>query len=80
VFWTTAPLLEHRQGGLACALLNTGGNGGGMLAPYLTPLIGANFGWSAAIGVACVVCGLGGVMWLGIDAEDKSMMQEDRST
>jgi MFS transporter, ACS family, D-galactonate transporter len=66
IFWTTAPALARRNGGLACALLNTGGNGVGMLAPAFTPWIGQNFGWSAAIVVACVVCAVGGVLWLGI--------------
>lgn len=66
IFWTMAPALESRNGGLACALLNTGGNGVGMLAPVFTPLIGQAFGWSAAIVVACVVCAIGGALWLGI--------------
>jgi ACS family D-galactonate transporter-like MFS transporter len=66
IFWTTAAGLEPRTGGLACALLNTGGNGVGMLAPLLTPVIGRAFGWDAAIVVACAVCAVGGTLWLGI--------------
>jgi Na+/melibiose symporter-like transporter len=68
IFWTTAPVLERRNGALACALLNTGGNGVGMLAPYLTPVIAAAFSWSAAIVVAAVVCAVGGALWLGIES------------
>ncbi len=67
VFWTTAPILEPRRGGLACALVNTGGNGIGMLAPIVTPILGQAFGWNSAIVVACSVCALGGLLWLGID-------------
>jgi MFS transporter, ACS family, D-galactonate transporter len=66
IFWTTAAGLEPRNGGLACALLNTGGNGVGMLAPLLTPVIGQAFGWDTAIVVACVICTVGGLLWLGI--------------
>ncbi len=66
IFWTTAPALEKRSGGLACALLNTGGNGVGMFAPLLTPMIAEAFGWSSAVVVACVVCTIGGMLWLGI--------------
>jgi ACS family D-galactonate transporter-like MFS transporter len=33
VFWTSAPALEPKHGGLACAFLNTIGNAGGILAP-----------------------------------------------
>ncbi|HKB06636.1 MAG TPA: MFS transporter [Gemmataceae bacterium] len=69
IFWTTAAGLEPRNGGLACALLNTGGNGVGMLAPLLTPVIGQAFGWDAAIVVACAVCAVGGLLWLGIAPE-----------
>ncbi len=68
IFWTTAPQLEHRSGGLACAFLNTIGNAGGLVAPMLTPWIGINYGWTTAIGVACLVCALGAVLWLWIDA------------
>jgi MFS family permease len=66
IFWTTAAGLEPRNGGLACALLNTGGNGVGMLAPLLTPVIGRVMGWDMAIVVAAAVCAVGGVLWLGI--------------
>jgi MFS family permease len=66
IFWTTAPLLEPRSGGLACALVNTGGNGFGMLAPLFTPIIAKHFDWNAAIVVACIACAVGGLLWLGI--------------
>jgi MFS family permease len=66
IFWTTAPMLEPRAGGLACALINTGGNGFGMLAPLFTPVIARHFDWNAAIVVACIACAVGGLLWLGI--------------
>jgi MFS family permease len=69
VFWTTAPALAPRAGGLACAVVNTGGNGIGLLAPVVTPLLAATFDWSAPVIAACVVCGVGAVLWLGIDSE-----------
>jgi MFS transporter, ACS family, D-galactonate transporter len=73
IFWTTAPALEPRNGGLAAALLNTGGNGIGLLAPIVTPFLGQRYGWNSAVIVACVICGVGGLLWLGIrppDAEE----------
>ena len=72
IFWTTAAGLEPRNGGLACALLNTGGNGVGMLAPLLTPVIGRAFGWDTAILVACAVCAVGGAVWLGITPRSRA--------
>ena len=61
-----AEIIQPRNGALACALLNTSGNGIGMLAPLVTPFIGQRFGWTSAIFVACVVCAAGGLLWLGI--------------
>ncbi len=69
LFWTTAPSLEFRSGGIACAFLNTIANAGGSLAPIFTPLIGKHYGWPTSIGVACFVCAVGAVLWLWIDAE-----------
>lgn len=66
IFWTTAPLLAPRTGGLACALVNTGGNGVGMLAPVVTPLLGQTYGWTTAVAVACAVCFAGGLLWFGV--------------
>lgn len=64
IFWTMAPALEPRNGGLASALLNTGGNGIGLLAPVVTPLLGLRYGWDTAVVVAAVICGVGGWLWL----------------
>ena len=76
IFWTAAPLLEFRNGGLAGAFLNTVGNAGGLIAPILTPLIGKHFGWSTAIAVACFTCGVGAVLWLWIDTDPDTESQQ----
>jgi MFS family permease len=65
-FWTTAPSLAPRNGGLAAAILNTGGNGIGMLAPIFTPILGQHYGWDSAVIVASVICAFGGLLWFGI--------------
>jgi MFS family permease len=67
VFWTTVTELGGRTGGVAASFLNTLGNGGGALAPWLTVVLMQRFGWHVAIGVACTVCGLGGLLWFGFD-------------
>jgi MFS family permease len=66
IFWTTATEIGGQQGGLTAAFLNTGGNAMGAFAPTITPWLAKQFGWEAAIGVACAICALGGVLWLGI--------------
>jgi MFS family permease len=67
VFWTTVTELGGRAGGVAAAFLNTLGNGGGAVAPWLTAVLMQRFGWHVAIGFACTVCGLGGMLWFGFD-------------
>lgn len=67
IFWTTAPLLEPQNGGMAGAFLNTLSNGVGLVAPVLSPWIALYYGWDTAIAVACSICALGAAMWLAID-------------
>jgi MFS family permease len=66
-FWTTAIDLGKHRGGFSAAIMNTGGNAGGVVAPVLTPFLAGIFGWPAAIGVAGVMCLLGATLWLFID-------------
>jgi MFS family permease len=71
-FWTTAIDLGGDRAGVSAAIVNTGGNVGGALAPWLTPRISLAFGWHAALIVACVVCFLGAILWAWIDPEEGS--------
>jgi ACS family glucarate transporter-like MFS transporter len=66
-FWTAAVRMGGRQGGLAAAIFNTGGNAGGVLAPMVTPFFAERYGWEASIGVASVFAVLGALLWIGID-------------
>ena len=63
IFWTTATDVGGRSGGLSGAFMNTGGNIGGFIAPVLTPFLALSMGWSGAITVACVISGIGGLLW-----------------
>ena len=64
VFWTTATDIGGRSGGTAGAFMNTGGNIGGLMAPVLTPYVAEELGWTVAIGLACVISAVGGLIWL----------------
>jgi MFS family permease len=66
-FWQTAVQLGGHRGGTAAAILNTGGNGVGLLAPLLTPAISEHLGWQWGITLGGVVCFLGAICWCGID-------------
>jgi MFS transporter, ACS family, D-galactonate transporter len=65
-FWQTAIELGGARGGTAAAIMNTGGNGIGLLAPVLTPWLAAHLGWRAGIGFGALVCLLGALCWLWI--------------
>ena len=63
---------------MAAGILNTGGNGGGLIAPVLTPFLSGIFGWQAGLGLAGVVCLLGAACWGFIDPHDR--LEEDKIT
>jgi MFS family permease len=65
--WATAVELGGRWGGSAAALLNTGGNAGGLLAPILTPWVGQRYGWGGAVALGSLVSLVGVAFWFGID-------------
>lgn len=62
-FWLTAVELGGRRGGSAAAVINTGGNGIGLLAPLLTPMISESLGWKWGISIGGLVCIVGGLCW-----------------
>jgi ACS family glucarate transporter-like MFS transporter len=65
-FWATAAATGREYAGAAGGLMNTVGNLGGMIAPVLTPLIAARFGWTSALWVASGVVLLGVLAWAGV--------------
>jgi ACS family glucarate transporter-like MFS transporter len=69
-YWTLAVDLGRERGGTAAAILNTGGNAGGLLAPVVTPYLSDLVGWQAGFGVASVVCLLGAVCWWWIQPNE----------
>jgi ACS family glucarate transporter-like MFS transporter len=62
-FWSTAIEISGENVGAACGILNTGGNLGGMLAPFITPLIATRFGWSGGLYFGCLMVLLGAATW-----------------
>lgn len=66
VFWTTATDIGGKSRGFSGAFMNTGGNIGGLISPVLTPIMAEQMGWAGAIVVACVISGLGGLVWFFI--------------
>lgn len=71
-FWITAIDLGAGRGGMSAAIVNTGGNTGGALAPLLTPFVSERlgWGWQGGLGVACVLCLVGALLWAWIDPDE----------
>ena len=66
-YWTASVRIGGTQGGTAAAILNTGGNGVGLLAPVVTPALAAYLGhWEAGLVLASVACVAGAVLWWGV--------------
>jgi ACS family D-galactonate transporter-like MFS transporter len=81
-FWQTALELGGARGASAAAVMNTGGNGIGLIAPVATPLIAKYLGWQKGIAVAAVVCLIGALCWLWIrpaQATNGALYESDRS-
>jgi sugar phosphate permease len=55
--------------GTSGAIVNTGGNLGGLLAPVVTVYVAGQYGWGAGFFVASLVCLIGVMLWLGIRLE-----------
>ena len=55
--------------------MNTCGNIGGLISPVLTPFMAERMGWTGAIAVACVISGIGGVVWFWIKLPQSSSEQ-----
>jgi len=66
-FWATAMDLGGKQVGAATALLNTGGNLGGVLTTILTPYIASYYGWTGGLYFGCFVVLVGVLLWLWVD-------------
>jgi MFS family permease len=66
-FWQAAVELGGHRGGTAAAIVNTGGNGIGLLAPLLTPVISAALGWRWGICMGGIVGLVGALCWCWID-------------
>jgi MFS transporter, ACS family, D-galactonate transporter len=65
-FWTVAVNIGGARGGTSAAIMNTGGNGIGLLAPMVTPWLASQLGWQWGIGVGALIGILGALCWYGI--------------
>ncbi len=65
-FWTTAVEIGGARAGTAAAVMNTGGNALGLLAPIFTPGISRLLGWHFGLGLGALVAIGGAACWIWI--------------
>lgn len=66
-FWATAIHIGGAEVGATSGIMNTGGNLGGMFAPFFTPLIASRYGWTAALLFGCAMVLLSVVTFYLVD-------------
>ena len=64
--WVAALEIGKEQCGTSAAIVNTGGNLGGMLAPTITAYVASKYEWNTSFALASIVCLFGVVQWLGV--------------
>jgi MFS family permease len=64
--WVAGLEIGGKSCGTSAAIVNMGGNLGGMLAPIVTVYVAQEYGWNAGFLVASLACLLGATLWLGI--------------
>ena len=74
--WSTVIDISGKYTGAVYGVVGMCANIGGMIAPTLTPLLAARYGWEAAIHVAALTAFAGGMMWLAVDAGKKIEVAE----
>jgi MFS family permease len=78
-FWATAVEIGGKRGGTAAAIMNTGGNGIGLLAPIVTPWLSAKAGWTWGISLGAFISMLGALCWWWIvPKEDMARSLNDK--
>lgn len=70
-FWTTAIELGGKRGATSAAIFNTGGNVGGLVAPWATPRLMRQLGWNYTIGVSVIGLLVGAILWIWIDPAER---------
>ena len=81
--WTAAVEFGGRHGGTAAGIVNTGGNLGGFIAPFLTPIVSHwlrdsfkltdQAGWQCGIALGGMLCLFGAGLWWWIRPDDKGL-------
>ncbi len=65
-FWASMMEIAGQRSGTAGGIMNMGSNLGGLISPFLTPVVAARLGWENALLLAAGISIVGGMLWFGI--------------
>ncbi len=71
-FWATLNETAGEHGGVGGGIMNFGCNLGGMISPVATPWLAERIGWSGALSATAVLGVIAGLLWLGVEVDDKN--------
>ena len=70
-FWSASADIGKNSAGSVSGFMNMGGQIGGALTAWLTPVIAKYLGWTASFLVAAALCAAGALAWLPVKLEEK---------
>ena len=70
-YWSVTADIGGKSAGLASGFMNMGGQLGGALTAWLTPVIAQRYGWTSSFLVAAILSGFGGIAWLVVEPDQR---------
>jgi MFS transporter, ACS family, glucarate transporter len=70
-FWAATMFVARADTMSATGILNTGGNGGGLIGIPIVAYLSGHGHWTTAFAIGAAFSVLGAIAWLGIDAEER---------
>jgi len=83
-YWSITADIGGNNAGLVSGFMNMGGQLGGALTAWLTPVIAQRYGWTSSFLAAAILSGFGGIAWLLVEPEQRlvragKQSRQDRS-
>lgn len=66
-YWSISADLGGKSAGLVSGFMNMGGQLGGALTAWLTPVIAEHYGWTSSFLAAAILSAIGGIAWLLVE-------------
>ena len=78
-YWSVTADIGGKSAGLVSGFMNMGGQLGGALTAWLTPVIAHRYGWTSSFMAAAILSSIGGVAWLLVEPERQLVLAQRQS-